>query len=351
MERYIGGDVHAASVTFEVLSETGKQLRRDVVETNGKALIGYLQQLPGNLHLCIEESEWSQWLCEILSPYVAELVVYRGEWKPGMKSDAIDAHGLAEKLRTGRIDRAVYKDVRLFTALRDRARTYTMITRDMTRVKLRLKSFFRSRGLPCAGTAVYKPEERAKRAQALPLATRESVELVGRELEQLEALQVEAELAMLRESRRHRIARILETAPGFGPVRVAQMLPIVVTPHRFRTKRQFWAYCGFAIVTRTSSDWVKENRGWVRAPVIQTRGLNFNHNPMLKQLFKGAATTVLAHAAPNPLRADYDRLLDQGTRPNLAKLTVARKIAAIVLAMWKTEEPYDPTKIHEIATG
>jgi transposase len=51
---------------------------------------------------------------------------------------------------------------------------------------------------------------------------------------------------MLRESRRHRVARILETAPGFGPVRVAQMLPIVVTPHRFRTKRQFWSYCGFA---------------------------------------------------------------------------------------------------------
>ena len=198
---------------------------------------------------------------------------------------------------------------------------------------------------------MYKPEECAKRARALPPATRESVELLGRELEQLKALQGEAELAMLRESHRHRIARILETAPGFGPVRVAQMLPIVVTPHRFRTKRQFWSYCGFAIVTRTSSDWVKGNRGWVRAPVVQTRGLNFNHHPMLKMLFKGAATTVIAQAAPNPLRASYDRLLEQGTRPNLAKLTVARNLAAIVLAMWKKEEPYDPRKIHEIATG
>jgi transposase len=349
MERYLGGDVHAASVTFSVLDASGKQLRRDVVETNGKALIGYLRQIPGNLHLCIEESEWSQWLYEILSPFVAELVVYRGEWKPGMKSDAIDAHGLAEKLRTGQIDRPVYKDVRLFTALRDRARTYTMITRDLARVKSRLKSFFRSRGLPCTGGALYKPEERAKQARALPPATRESVALVGRELEQLEALKAEAEVAMLRESHRHRIARVLETAPGLGPVRVAQMLPIVVTPHRFRTKRQFWSYCGFAIVTRTSSDWVKGNRGWVRAPVVQTRGLNFNHNPMLKSIFKGAATTVLAHAASNPLRESYDRQLENGTKPNLAKLTVARNIAAIVLAMWKTEEPYDPRKIHELS--
>ena len=124
MERYLGADVHAASVPFCVLDASGKQIRRDVVETNGKALVGYLQQLPGRLHLCLEEGEWSQWLYEILSPRVAELVVYRGEWKPGQKSDAIDAHGLAEKLRTGRIDRPVFKDARLFTALRDRARSY-----------------------------------------------------------------------------------------------------------------------------------------------------------------------------------------------------------------------------------
>lgn len=35
------------------------------------------------------------------------------------------------------------------------------------------------------------------------------------------------------------IARILQTAPGLGPIRVAHMMPIVVTPHRFRTKQQF----------------------------------------------------------------------------------------------------------------
>jgi len=349
MERYLGADVHAASVTFCVLDASGKQLRRDVVETNGKALVGYLQQIPGTLHLCIEEGEWSQWLYEILSPHLAELVVYRGEWKPGQKSDAIDAHGLAEKLRTGRIDRPVYKDGRLFTALRDRARTYTMVTRDVARVKSRLKSFFRSRGLPCTGEAVFRAEERAKRARALPVATQEVVELLGRELVQLAALKAEAEAGMLRESHRHRITHILETAPGLGPIRVAQMLPIVVTPHRFRTKRQFWAYCGFGIVMRSSSDWVKDQGHWVRARVAQTRGLNFNHNRMLKAIFKGAATTVIAHAGPNPLRAGYDRQLENGTKPNLAKLTVARSIAAIVLAMWKTEEAYDPERIHEPA--
>jgi hypothetical protein len=127
-------------------------------------------------------------------------------------------------------------------------------------------------------------------------------------------------------------------------VRVAQLLPIVVTPHRFRTKRQFWAYCGFGVVTRSSADWVRLNGEWVRARVAQTRGLNFNYNRTLKMIFKGAATTVIAHAAPNPFREAYDRLCGQGTRPNLAKVTVARQIAAAALAMWKNEEVYDPER-------
>ncbi len=42
MERYLGGDVHAASVSFTVRSEAGKILRRDVIETNGQALVSYV---------------------------------------------------------------------------------------------------------------------------------------------------------------------------------------------------------------------------------------------------------------------------------------------------------------------
>jgi transposase len=149
---------------------------------------------------------------------------------------------------------------------------------------------------------------------------------------------------MVRESRRYPTSRLLATLPGLGPIRVAQLLPIVITPHRFRTKRQFWSYCGFGIVTRSSSDWVQVDGRWVRARQPMTRGLNRNFNRTLKLIFKGAATTVIAHAAPNSFRAAYDRLCEQGTKPNLAKVTVARKLAATALAMWKTEEAYDPKR-------
>jgi transposase len=126
---------------------------------------------------------------------------------------------------------------------------------------------------------------------------------------------------------------------------VAQLMPIVVSPARFRTKRQFLSYCGLGIVMRSSSDWIrKKEGGWVRAEVQKTRGLNLNHNHTLKHVFKGAATTVITQLATEPLHQDYQRLIGAGTKPNLAKLTIARKIAAIALSMWKFKEKYDPTK-------
>ena len=45
-----------------------------------------------------------------------------------------------------------------------------------------------------------------------------------------------------------------------------------------------------------------------------------------------------------PIYADYERLVAAGTKPNLATLTLARKIAAIVLRLWKDEEVYRPDK-------
>ena len=58
----------------------------------------------------------------------------------------------------------------------------------------------------------------------------------------------------------------------------------------------------------------------------------------------GAADHVISHSPSHPLHKDYQRLLEQGTKPNLARLTIARRIAAAVLAMWKHQEDYDSTK-------
>lgn len=343
MKRYLGMDVHASSSTVCVLSEAGKRVRQDVLETHGEALVGYLKSQPGEVHLCFEEGEWAHWLHEILSPHVVELVVYRNPGQKGPKSDGRDAYDLAERLRTGRLGQPVYKACGRFTKLRELSRAHRLLSRDVVRCKNRLKSSYRRRGIACPASQVYLAGPRKALTAALPPSLRPGVELLGSQLDALEPLRAQAEAALVKESRRFPISRILETLPGLGPVRVAQMLPIVITPHRFRSKRQFWSYCGFGVVTRSSADWVRINGRWVKDRVVQTRGLNMNHNKILKAIFKGAATTVI-HSRSNRFKDAYAHLCEQGTKPNLAKLTVARKLAATALSMWKSQEVYDPSK-------
>jgi transposase len=196
-----------------------------------------------------------------------------------------------------------------------------------------------------SGKEVYTAKGRGPLLPQLPGATRVAATTLYAQYDAVEENRKRATKELVTEARRHPISRVLETCPGLGPIRVAQLVPIVVSPARFRTKRQFWSYCGLGIVMRSTSDWVRtKDGGWSRAEVQKTRGLNLNHNHLLKNIFKGAATTVIAQLEEEPLHQDYKRIIAAGTKPDLAKLTIARKIAAIALSMWKSKERYDSTK-------
>jgi transposase len=345
MDRFIGLDVHMTSCTVAVVSASGKRLRDFPVETHGEALIDAVRSVAGKRHLVLEEGTQSAWLYDLLRPHVHELVVTSVRGGRGPKSDAKDAYGLAEKLRTGGLDRVVFKAPAEFRTLRELATVHRALTGDLVRVRLRIKSQFRSRGIASPGQAVYGKRNREEWLAKLPASHRRSTERLYAHLDFLVDLKAEAEKDLVKESHRHPIARVLETAPGMGPIRVARLLPVVITPHRFRTKRQFWSYCGLSVVTRSSSDWVQSDRGWVRVPVQQSRGLTREHNRVLKDVFKGAATTVVTQGGDDPLYQAYRELASNGTKPNLAKLTLARRIAGTVLRMWKDEEVYQPERV------
>jgi transposase len=340
MDRYIGLDAHSTSCTLVVVSPSGRKLANHVLETNGHVLIDCIKTIPRPRHLCLEEGTQSAWLYEILSPHVDELVVAGVSQSRGPKSDARDALGLAQALRLGAVETRVFKAPTRFSRLRELASTYDKLTRDVTRTQTRLKTLFRSRGI-VAARSVYGLDTRDEWLARLPSQCHASALLYWQQFDHLAALKRDARKQLVAESHRHPISEVLETCPGFGPIRVALTIPVVVVPQRFRTARQLWSYSGLGIVMRSSSDWIRNGEHWERATIQKTRGLTRTFNRRLKYVFKGAATTVITKLAGTPMHDDYERMLDAGTKPNLAKLTLARKIAATFLAMWKNEEVYD----------
>lgn len=344
MDRYIGLDAHSASCTVAVVSGAGRKVSEQRVETHGQALRQLLRGIPGRKQLCFEEGELAEWLAEILQPHVQELWVVCPDKSRGPKSDALDAWKLAEQLRRGSIEQPVYKAPRKFPELRQAVRSYRMLQQDVVRSKNRLRAVVRARGVHTPASVLYDPQRRAEALAALPAPHRHTAELLGAELDAVSAVHQQAEQWLHEQARRCPQVQRLATAPGLGEIRAAQLVATLMTPWRFRSKRQLWNYSGLAVVTRVSSEWVRERDRWVRKKQPVPRGLNRNRQPVLKEVFVGAAETVIRQMADHPLHHDYQRKLADGMKPDRARLTLARRIAAAVLTMWKNQEDYDVGK-------
>ena len=263
--------------------------------------------------------------------------------RSGSKSDRIDAQQLARWLRSGDLA-PVYHGDQGTRVLKELVRGYEHVVEDSTRCRNRLKAIYRSRGLWTPGRGVYRIEEREDWLSQLDSGgLRSRAEWLYAQIELLEVLGEASRDAVECESRRHRGCRLLQTVPGIGWVRAAIIVAHVSSPFRFRTKRQFWSYCGFAVVTVSSSDWeMVEGKLVRRRQPVATRGLNKNHNRHVKGAFKGAATTACSKGGS--FKPHFDHLVASGMREQMAKLTVARKIAATSLTIWKKGEKFDPDK-------
>ncbi len=350
MEIYIGMDVHAQSTTCAVVGPDGQRMKQLVIETTREALTEMLQGLEGNKHVCFEEGTAAGWIYEVVTPLVAEAICCQPKKRSGPKSDAHDAWRLAEDLRRGALDRIVYKGVGKMAALRDAMRAHRLLTQDVARVKNRIKAIFRGRGVAATSSKMFETTQRDAWLEKLTPVHRELARVLFQELDGLVPLQEQTEKRLLEESKPHAAIDWLLTIPGIGPIRAAYIVAIVVDPRRFPSKREFWSYCGLAVVTSSSGDWRKVRGQWVKTVASKPRGLNTNRNPWLKEVFKAAALTAASLREDHPLRIDYEALVMQGKRPNLVRLTIARRLAATALALWKKQEVYDYSKRHRPPT-
>ena len=152
----------------------------------------------------------------------------------------------------------------------------------------------------CAGKLVYTPRHRTEWLQKLPEAgVRRRAERLYQQLDVLRSLRQDARQDLLAE-----------------------------------------AYSGLALATRTSAEYRFLDGQMQRSKkLLAIRGLNANHNHDLKNIFKSTAT--LASVTVGPFQDFYAALLAKGMKSSMARLTLARKIAAITLIVWKKGVRFD----------
>lgn len=351
-EKYIGMDVHQATISVAVLDAQGKTIMESILESKASTLLEFLGGVRGTLYVTFEEGTWAAWLYDLLKPHVAKVLVCNprknATLKQGSKSDKIDAYKLADRLRLNDL-KPVYHGETGVRMLRELARSYLSIVKDLTRVMSRVKAVYRSWGIPCGGRDVYYTRHRKQWLDKIQEpGVRRRAERLYLQLDMLQHLRQQARRELLSESRKHTITAKLRQIPSLGPIRSALAVALIQTPNRFRTKRQLWTYSGLGLETRDSGEY-HYVKGQVRRRKKQKfiRGLNRDYNHDLKGLFKAAATR--AAILPGPFQDFYQRSLAKGIKPTMVRLTLARKIAAITLSVWKKGENFDADKVNSQA--
>ena len=348
--QYLAFDVHQATIVATHRDPGGSIVMRATVPTEARAVVRLIRSAGARVHVAFEEGTQAQWLHDLVAPHAERVIVCntRGESEGGNRNDRLDADRLSERLRLGSLKSVFHGGKNLLT-LKELVRNYNNLVEDSTRVMQRIKALFRARAILTPGVSVYRVSQREQWLSRLHGGARVRAGSLLAQLDVLLELRPKAKAAMIVEARRQPAWKILRSIPFLGPIRVAQMLAIIRTPFRFRTKRNLWGYVGLAVVTRSSAD--EEFAGGKlrrRRKGPLTRGLNRNHNPVLKAVFKGAANA--ATARPGPLRDFYEASLARGVRDELAKVTLARKIVSVVLRLWKKGELWDPKKLTMQAT-
>jgi transposase len=112
--KYIGLDVHQATISAAVLDSTGKLVMEAILETKAEMILQFIHGLRGSLHVTFEEGTCAAWLHDLLKSHVTQVLVCdprkNALIKAGNKSDRIDAGKLADLLYLNKLN-AVYHGV------------------------------------------------------------------------------------------------------------------------------------------------------------------------------------------------------------------------------------------------
>ncbi len=343
---FVGLDVHANATTLTVRDAQGLIIRRDVVVTTREALRRRFRTIRGRVRIACEAGPLAGWISSVLTTRLREVVICDPRQNnlllKGTKTDRVDADNLSELIRLNAL-RPVFLGDSENRQLRRLMGHYLSSQNDRRRHIHRLHSLFRNLGIqfePQPGKPERVPLRRLKDRASRFVAHAQLDQIAG-----LKTIVADARRELLAKAAQFPGFYLLQTIPYIGEIRAAEMIAIVGIPQRFRSLRQFWAYAGLAVVRRVSSEHRAQDGRTVREQVARGLHLNRNRNLRLKKIFKDIA--LYASLGRGEFRAVYDRHIARGKHPSIARVSLARKVAAIARAVWCSGEQFKSTRMAE----
>lgn len=337
----IGVDLGDSKHHYCILNQAGKLVDEGTLGNTREALSELAARHPG-ARVAIEVGTHSPWISEHLASegcevFVANARKLRAVYENERKCDALDARMLA---KIARLDADLLSPVthisqeamadRLVLGTRDRLVEHR--TALVQSVRFSLKSL----GLRVVSCSAPVFPKRVREALAGHDTLRVGIEPVLCAVEAMNRSIAELDRQVeLLGTEKYPVARKLRQIPGVGPVTSLAFVLAVEDPARIGATRDIGAY--FGIVPRRD-----QSGGSDKALGISKTG-----NAYVRTLLVQCAQHILGpHGPEGDLRSFGLKLAGRGGRAAKRKaiVAVARKLAVLMLSLWKSGEDYRPLR-------
>jgi transposase len=342
-ERYwIGIDLGQTESHVCVVSDTGETIHEQVCETSMLAMRGALSQFPADhIGLIAVEAGPETHIVRKLRAAGYPISIFESRKASRFlairrnKTDHGDARGLADLARVGR---HTVSQVRLKSVECQQLRCQLVMRKRITVMRVAAEGAIRAR-LALHG-------RRFKSSKAIG-GIRNQVEERLAELTVEEHLDIRSDLEPLVEvceslrvylkkldseldafAKAHRVCRLLMEVPGVGPICALSFYSAVEDPNRFQQSSDVAAYLGL-IPRRHQS-----------GGMSRTLGITKTGNKLTRVHLVTAALGFAAFAPECALKNWFLVLRDR-VGPWRARVALARKLAIILLVMWKNEAHFE----------
>ena len=239
--------------------------------------------------------------------------------------------------------RSVYHGENGVRTLSELARSYLTISTDLMRVMTRVKAIYRSWGIPCRGKQVYAERYRAEWLGKIQEAgVRRRAEFYYQQFDALRALRQEVRRELLAEAQKHDAWKLLREIPFDRPDPGG-------AADRFDANAASFPYQAAALeptADLASRRTAAPSSAFVagRAAARQEAGLDSRAESQSQsrseKYFQGCCHRGRCRRLDRS-KSFTMRCVAKGIRPEMARLTLARKIAAITLIVWKKGVRFD----------
>lgn len=330
---YIGFDVHKKTISYCSKTAAGEVVEEGTIRSQRDALRAWAAARGRPWRGAMEATLFSAWIYDTLKPYSAELeMAHPAKMKAisagKKKSDRIDARTIADLLRCNLLP-ACYVAAARIRELRRLLRYRSLVVSEAVRMKNKMAGLLMETGAEYVKEKLHRKKYFANLLEELedvPESVIDLLRLSRGALEMFESTQKRLVRELLADTElRERVERLM-TIPAVGEITALTWALEIGDPFRFHSAGQAMSYCGLTAALKSSAG--KQQRG-----------------PISKQRNHWLQTTLIEAAKLAPrwneqLAVLHARELERGHR-NRATLAVARKLVAYLLAVDKSELPFE----------